>query len=118
MADTRQNAIVRVRAATQVAYTQRSQRPLDLSSLQIGPAFVVNLPGECMVEYQHYAQQVRADDFVAVAAYGDLGTGYVCTEKSFSEGGYEPSASHVPPESEVVLKQAIRQLLGAETERK
>ena len=66
---------------------------LDLSVLRINNAFMVYLPGESMVEFQLFAQSVKPDDFVAVAAYGDLGTGYVCTEKAFDEGGYEPSAS-------------------------
>ena len=63
------------------------------------------------MEFQLFAQRVRPEDFVAVAAYGDLGPGYICTEASFSEGGYEPTASRVAPKSEAALKRAIRQLL-------
>jgi hypothetical protein len=114
MADPKGSPITRVRAATQVSFAQRSSQPLDFSSLQIGRVHILNLPGECMVEYQQYAQQVQPEEFVAVAAYGDVGTGYICTERSFAEGGYEPSASHLAPQSEPLLKQAIRQLLGAE----
>jgi len=115
MADPKQNVIRRVRAATSVAFAQRSNQPLDLCSLRIGQAQILCLPGECMIEYQHYAQQQRPGDFVAVAAYGDLGTGYICTTKAFSEGGYEPTASHTGPETEPVLKAAIRQLLDVRT---
>jgi len=46
-----------------------------------------------------------------VAAYGDLGPGYICTEQAFREGGYEPSASHVAPDTERVLKDAIVRLI-------
>ncbi|MEN6493285.1 MAG: hypothetical protein ABFD16_03260 [Thermoguttaceae bacterium] len=113
MADPKVNATLRVRAATSVAFAQRSSQPLDLCRLQIGRVQILCLPGECMIEYQHYAQQQRPDDFVAVAAYGDLGTGYICTAKAFAEGGYEPTASHTGPETEPLLKAAIRQLLGA-----
>ncbi len=49
---------------------------------------------------------------MAVAAYGDLGSGYLCTEAAFQEGGYEPTASHVAPQAEKVLKDAIRRLLA------
>jgi len=48
---------------------------------------------------------------VAVAAYGDLATGYICHKAAFEEGGYEPSASHVAPESEDRLKEAIRAVM-------
>ena len=50
-----------------------------------------------------------AGDFVAVAAYTDLGPGYICTDKAFEEGGYEPTDTGVGPGSEPLLKAAIRQ---------
>jgi hypothetical protein len=49
---------------------------------------------------------------VAVAAYADLGTGYICTDKAYDEGGYEPSATKVARGSEALLKAAIVELLG------
>jgi len=112
MADLQLKPVVRVRAATRVAFAQRADRPLVLSALSIGPATVLHLPGECMVEYQLYAQRVAGKRFLAVAAYGDLGPGYICTEKSFQEGGYEPSASRVAPRTERLLKRAIDVLLA------
>ena len=111
MADPQGNVVRRVRAATRVAYALRSERPIDLSVLAIGDVEILHLPGECMVEFQLFAQRVKPDAFVAVAAYGDVGPGYICTERSFSEGGYEPTASHVAPHSEALLKEAIRKLL-------
>ncbi len=113
MADSKQSVVARIRAATRVAFTERIHRPIDVSLLEIGPAKILHLPGECMIEFQLYAQSLRPDDFVAVAAYGDLGPGYICTEESFSEGGYEPSASRAGRTSERVLKTAIRKLLDA-----
>lgn len=111
-ADAKANPQARTLAACRVAYAQRDDRPLLLSSLQIGDAWLVHLPGECMIEYQLYAQGQRPQQFVAVAAYGDLGPGYICTQDAFAEGGYEPTASRVAPESEGPMKTAIRQLLG------
>lgn len=102
----------RVRAATRVAFAHRCDRPIELTSLQINDIHILNLCGECMLEYQFYAQKQCPKGFVAVAAYGDLGPGYICTEKSFSEDGYEPSASRVSPKSEPVMKKAIRELFG------
>ena len=111
MADPKVDARYRIRAATRVAYAERDKRPIDLALLVLGDVYVLHLPGESMVEYQLFAQRVKPDTFVAVAAYGDVGPGYICTEKSFSEGGYEPTASRVAPHSERVYKAAIRKLL-------
>lgn len=114
LADAGLDPIVRVRAATRVAYANRADKPLLLSAVSIGPARILHLPGECMVEYQLYAQQLVPEGFLAVAAYGDLGPGYICTEESFAQGGYEPSASRVAPRSEGLLKEAIGRLLSAD----
>lgn len=88
--------------------------PIELTSLQIGDIHILHLPGEPMLEFQRYAQSLKPDSFVAVAGYGDDGTGYICPEKAFAEGGYEPSASELKPESEPLVKKAIAALLGIE----
>ena len=111
MADPKVPVITRIRAACRVAFAERSQRPIELSLLELGGAKIVHLPGECMIEYQQFTQQLKPAEFVAVAAYGDVGPGYICTEKSYGEGGYEPSASGVAPQGETVLKDAIRKLV-------
>jgi hypothetical protein len=112
LADPKREAIPRIRAATQVAYAERIGTPLEVSLLEIGGVAVLHLPGECMVEFQRFAQEAKPKgSFLAVAAYGDVGTGYICTQRAFKEGGYEPSASHVAPQSEAILKRAIRDLL-------
>ena len=88
--------------------------PIQLGSLAIGPIRILHLPGEPMVEYQLYAQKQLPNDFVAVAGYGEGSTGYICTERAFTEGGYEPTGSEVAPNSEPLVKAAIRGLLGTE----
>jgi hypothetical protein len=102
----------RVGAACRAAFLQRSSVPIELSALEIGPVRVLHLPGEPFVEFQLYAQKLDPKHFVAVAAYGDGGPGYLCTEASYPEGGYEPTASLVVPKSEAILKRAIGKLLG------
>jgi hypothetical protein len=72
---------------------------------------LVHLPGECFVEYQLYAQGLVPDRFVVVAAYGESGTGYVCCDAAFAEGGYEPTMSRVAPPTEERLKAGIARLL-------
>ena len=114
MADAKAHPVKRCRAACCLAFNRRIERPILINSLEFGNVHVLYLPGECMVDYQLYAQGVKPKDFVAVAAYGDLAPGYICTEKAFTEGGYEPSASRAGSTTEPVLKAAIRELLGSE----
>jgi hypothetical protein len=54
--------------------------------------------------------------FVAMAAYGDYGPGYIGTTEAYPQGGYEtsPRASGVAPEVESVLTAAIEKLLDVE----
>lgn len=98
--------------AMRVVAAQRADVPYELSALQINETYILHLPGECMVEFQLFAQQQRPDGFVAVAAYGDSAPGYICTEAAFTEGGYEPRDAGVSPQSEAIMKQAIRRLLA------
>ncbi|MBN1590012.1 MAG: hypothetical protein JW888_10890 [Pirellulales bacterium] len=99
-------------AARRIVYANRSDQPIDVSTLRIGNVSIVHLPGEPFLEFQLYAQQLRPDEFVAVAGYGDGGPCYLCTEASYAEGGYEPWASGVKPESETIIRNVIRQALA------
>ena len=101
----------RLDGAMSLVTMQRGDVPYILSSLRINNDLIMNLPGECMVAYQLFSQQQRPDAFVAVAAYGDCGPGYICTDQAFTEGGYEPSATRLAPGAEKILKEGIRQLL-------
>jgi hypothetical protein len=98
--------------AMRLAFVERIDRPILVSSLQIGKVHILHLPGEPMLEFQLFAQQARPNDFVAVAGYGDCGCAYICTDKAIADGGYEPSASNVGKGSEAQLKSAITSLLG------
>ena len=88
---------------------------IDIQCLRLGTARVLHMPGELCVEYQLAAQRMREDLFVAMAAYGEYAPGYICTEIAYAQGGYEASerASHVAPEVEAVLTEAMRKLLEA-----
>lgn len=115
MKDAKLDPSTRARAANCVASTQRLDRPFELSSLEInGDIYILNICGEALLDYQLYAQKERPEDFVAVAAYGDLAPGYICQTADFTVGGYEPSSSIVNPNSEPRLKKAISRLLGKE----
>ena len=107
--------VARAKAANDLAWLRRVKagETIDVSCLRLGRARVLHLPGELFVEYQLAAQALRPDRFVAMAAYGDYGPGYIGTEVAYSQGGYEtqPSSSLVAPGVERVLTDAIARLL-------
>ncbi|MBI3736390.1 hypothetical protein HY256_07740, partial [Candidatus Sumerlaeota bacterium] len=101
IADPSASADARLKDAISLAWIERvrADRPIELSLLSIGSIRILNLPGEPFIDFQFAAQQAAPDDFVCVAGYTDGGPGYICTEIAFQEGGYEPSASNIAPES-------------------
>lgn len=104
----------RIRAGRDLIFAQRINQGhlIDLSCLKLGEARILHMPGELFVEYQIAAQQMQPDNFVAMAAYGDSGPGYIGTEIAYSQGGYETGiVSRVGPEVEGVLKAAFDKLL-------
>lgn len=104
----------RIRAARDLAWMRRcnSGHEIELSCLSIGPAYVLHMPGELFVEYQLAAQEMLPDNTVCMAAYGDYAPGYIGTEISYSQGGYETSiVSRVAPEVEAVLMDGMKKLL-------
>ena len=103
-------------AAKHLAWLQRtnSGRQVDLGCLQLGDVYVLHMPGELFVEYQLAAQKMQPEATVCMAAYGQYGPGYICTDIAYSQGGYESSerASRVGPGVEQVLMDAMRRLLA------
>jgi len=90
----------------------RQGRKIEIGCLSVGDARILHMPGELMVEFQLAARAERPDLLVAMAAYGDYGPEYICTDAAYLEGGYEASgASGVSPGSEKVIMDAIKKLL-------
>ena len=114
LADSSKPWHARSRAVLALAWYDRVKtRPrIDLTYYRLGPVHILHLPGESFVQYQLYAQSIHPDNFLAVAAYGELGTGYICTDAAPKEGGYEPTNSFVGPPSEIRYKTAIREILA------
>jgi hypothetical protein len=98
--------------AIRAAFLAGEPKTIMLSALELDGVRIVHLPGEPMVCFQTYAQESRPGEFTAVAGYGEGGPCYLCPEKAFAEGGYEPSASLVKPDSETRIKKAIAALLA------
>lgn len=69
---------------------KRGYAVLEITALGIGDISIVALPGEVMLEI---GQQVEAGlgGNVIVLGYTNGNPGYLCTERSYDEGGYEPT---------------------------
>ncbi len=109
--DPKASGEVRYRVACAHAYALR-QEPLYVTGLALGHVRVLHLPGEPLLEFQEHALRVARGRFVVVAGYGDIAPGYICPDQALKEGGYEPSASHLAPGAEAILKRAIEQALA------
>jgi hypothetical protein len=95
-----------------------SGRPIQIPCLDFGSAALVLLPGEAYVEFQLAAQQLRPHDFICVAGYGDGATGYVPTEKHWTE--HDTNLGDwcwVAPGAEPKLRAAVANALGVGAKR-
>ncbi|HEY2574015.1 MAG TPA: hypothetical protein VGH65_08095 [Verrucomicrobiaceae bacterium] len=114
LADTTKKQTDRLRAGRDLTFVRRTKggHQIPLGCLYLGSASVLHMPGELFVEYQLAAQGMRPDHFVALAAYGDYGPGYIGTEIAYGQGGYETGiVSRVAPSVEKVLLDGMRRLL-------
>lgn len=103
------------RAALILAYQQRVAAgiPITIGALRFGNEIAtVHLPGEAFMEYQIHAHECLPSAWVAVPSYGDCGPGYITLERSFAEGGYEPTDAFCSGESEAILRGSINQVLS------
>jgi hypothetical protein len=112
--DEKEQLIPRLQAARAISFARRMQagKKIIIGRLRLGNVDILHMPGELFIEYQLAAQKLRPDFFVCMAAYGDYGAGYVGTSEAYSQGGYETGiVSRVSPRSEVVLMDAMSELL-------
>lgn len=102
-------------AAAKLGWLRRCHAGLkiNIACLTLGNARILHMPGELFVEYQLAAKAMRPDLFVAMAAYGNYGTGYIGTAVAYEQGGYETSdrVSNVSPAVEEVLTDSMKRLL-------
>lgn len=111
----------RLRAARDLIFLRRTVggHRISISCLSLGRARILHMPGELFVEYQLAAQKMSPDNFVAMAAYGDYGPGYIGTSIAYTQGGYETGiVSRVSPAVEQVLTGAMKTLLQADPKEK
>jgi len=103
-----------LKAAELLAWIERveTKRPVELSCLAIANVRLIHLPAESFVQFQLAAQRIAPDQFVAVAGYGECAMWYIGEDRIYTDrGGFEQSWAFAGP-SEVLLNNAIRELLA------
>ncbi len=71
-----------------------SAKPTEMQLIQVGPLTLVTIPGEPVQEIGH-AMEKRLRNTSAdlwPVGYANDEVGYLCTERQYEEGGYEPNA--------------------------
>ena len=81
--------------------------------MQFNNIALLHLPAESFIEYQLRAQQLRPDQFVCTAAYGDGGPWYIPTAEEYPNGGYEVSVAFCEPTVDAAMTTGIKELLKA-----
>ncbi|MFO0957766.1 MAG: hypothetical protein U0800_09955 [Isosphaeraceae bacterium] len=103
-------------AALGLSYRRRfeASRPIEVPTIDVGPATIVLLPGESYVEFQLFTQRLRPERFVIAIGYGESGTGYIPTNQALDE---EDSNLRdwcwVSRGAESLMKRAIAEVIGA-----
>jgi hypothetical protein len=73
-----------------------SGEPTEMQSLRIGPLALVSIPGEPFQEIGHAIEKQNRGALgttgIWPVGYTNDGIGYLCTDRAYTEGGYEPGA--------------------------
>ncbi len=109
-ADTARPESERVAAISRYLRAQALEDGTTLSALRLGNAYSVHIPGEAFIQYQLGTEEIRPNNFVAVAAYAE-GLGYIGNERAYGEGGYEITVSQTTLTAEKVIMDGVRKLL-------
>lgn len=94
-------------------------RRFDVTALRIGPAAIVGLPGEVLVEYAGWIERDSPFTPTIVPAYTNGMVGYVATASAIARGGYEVDSSFdyygglpLRPQVEPVLLSGVAEVLA------
>ena len=87
-------------------------QPIDVCALDFGSAAFLLMPAESYVEFQLMAQDIRKNDFIVVAGYGESGPGYIPIERAWKEhDGNLSDWSWIDPGSEEIMRKAMEEVL-------
>lgn len=81
----------------------------EVQALHFGDIWFITLPGEPFSEIGMKIEKMVKGEMIVVG-YANDSIGYICTEASYPEGGYEPTSSNLTKEGEGVLLKEVKKL--------
>lgn len=87
-------------------------RAMPLHGLRMGDAILMALGSEAFVEYALFGRGASPAEETLVLGYTDGNIGYLCTADAFETGGYETNSTHVAPDGERIVKEAMHEMFA------
>lgn len=84
---------------------------IRLTTLKIGDLVLSGISGELMTEIGMEVKKLSPYSNTVIVTHCNGSSGYICTDKSFSEGGYEVMTTRLMPGSEKPLTQKFLELV-------
>lgn len=81
----------------QTSYENGPDREIKLTVLKIGDLVLSGISGELMTEIGMEVKKQSPYSATLIVTHCNGSSGYICTDKAFSEGGYEPKSSGFMP---------------------
>jgi hypothetical protein len=83
---------------------------IRLSTLRIGHIVLVGISGELMTEIGMDIKTTSPYKHTYVLTHCNGSNGYLCTDKAYTEGGYEPMVSRTMPGTAEKIRKALREM--------
>jgi len=81
----------------QASVATGSDVEIRFSALQLGELLICGVSGELMTEMGMAIKRESPYSSTIIVTHCNGSSGYICTDKAFTEGGYEVKVSHLMP---------------------
>ena len=85
---------------------------IDLSAFRIGHLVLAGISGELMHEIGVNIKKQSPFQNTHIVTHCNGSSGYICTDKAYTEGGYEVKVTHLMPGSETPLTSQVLQMIN------
>jgi hypothetical protein len=86
---------------------------IRLTALKIGDLILCGISGELMTEIGMEIKRQSPYSGTLVVTHCNGSSGYICTDKSFKEGGYEIKVTKLMPGAEKLITRKFQELINA-----
>jgi len=85
---------------------------IDLTTFRIGHLVLAGISGELMNEIGSEIKNQSPYSSTVILTHCNGSSGYICTDKAFTEGGYEVKVSHLMPGAEGALTSEVLHMIN------